>query len=276
VKSVQRLDTPIRDHGSTSDVIYYQFDQWSSIPALAHGVFTRIGGVSRAPFATLNVGGTVGDDPESVRSNLRRMYEILELDGSQACTTWQVHSADVVIAEQRVPGRIWNARADGIITDVPGLPLSMRFADCVPILLYDPVHRAIGLAHAGWRGTVQHVAANTVKAMSLAYGTEPADVQAAIGPSIGPDHYQVGEEVVEAVGSAFGAESVPHLIRRADDGSAYLNLWDSNQLDLERAGVKQVEVAGICTATHTDEFFSHRAERGKTGRFGAVIALKGL
>jgi len=107
--------------------------------------------------------------------------------------------------------------------------------------------------------------------MQAAYGSRPQDVQAGIGPSIGPDHYQVGEEVVMAIGQAFGG--VDGLIRRADDGSAYLDLWAANRLALERAGVEQIEIAGLCTATHISEFFSHRAEAGRTGRFGAVIAL---
>jgi hypothetical protein len=255
--------------------VYYQFDQWldsESSSAITHAVFTRLGGTSRAPWAALNVGGTVGDDPEAVQRNLHLSYEALELEMNHACTVWQVHSADVVIAQERTPGRRWLARADGAVTDRPGVPLAMRFADCVPILLYDPVHYAIGLAHAGWRGTVTQVVANTVNTMQLAYGTDPAEVQAAIGPSIGPDQYQVGPEVVEAVEQAFG--TTKDLIRKASDGTSYLNLWEANRLSLERVGVRQIEIAGICTASNTDEFFSHRAERGRTGRFGAIIALK--
>ena len=147
----------------------------------------------------------------------------------------------------------------------------MRFADCTPILLYDPARHAAGIVHAGWRGTVQGAAPSAVRAMQEAFGSNPADIQAGIGPSIGPDHYQVGEEVVEAVRAAFG--TVEGLINRAADGSAYLDLWAANRLALERAGVGQLEVAGICTATNTGEFYSHRAEKGRTGRFGAVIAL---
>jgi polyphenol oxidase len=134
------------------------------------------------------------------------------------------------------------------------------------------VRHAIGMSHAGWRGTVTHVVANTVRTMQMAYGTDPADVQASIGPSIGPDQYQVGPEVVEAVEQAFG--TTKDLIRKASDGTYYLNLWEANRLSLERAGVRKIEIAGICTASNTDEFFSHRAERGRTGRFGAIIALK--
>lgn len=250
---------------------YYQFDQWTQQNGVIHGVFTRLGGASEAPWASLNLGGTVGDDPSVVRENHRRMYAALGLDETRACSVWQVHSADTVVARQRVPNRRWLARVDGMITDQPGLPLAMRFADCTPILLYDPVRQAAGMVHAGWRGTVQGAAQSAVRAMQEAFGSNPADIQAGIGPSIGPDHYQVGEEVVEAVRAAFG--TVEGLINRAADGSAYLDLWAANRLALERAGVGQIEVAGICTATNTGEFYSHRAENGRTGRFGAVIAL---
>ena len=251
--------------------IYYRFEQWLDSPELTHAVFTRNGGTSRAPWASLNVGGTVGDDPEAVQENIRLAYAALELDGERACTVWQVHSADAVIAGERPPGRRWVARADGMVTDRPGVPLTMRFADCVPILFYDPVHRAVGIAHAGWRGTVARTAISTLRTMQAAYGTDPHDVQAAIGPSIGPDHYQVGPEVVEAVEQCFG--TTDGLIRRASDGSAYLDLWEANRRLLDNAGVRKIEVSGICTASNTAEFFSHRAERGKTGRFCAIIAL---
>jgi YfiH family protein len=178
----------------------------------------------------------------------------------------------VVIADAPVPGRRWLAKADAMMTDRAGVTLSMRFADCVPILFTDPARGVIAMAHAGWRGTVQGIAAQTVRAMTQTYGSRPADIQAGIGPSIGPDHYQVGEEVVDAVRTYFN--SGDGLIRRNPaDGTAYLDLWAANRRDLERAGVEQIEVAGISTAERTDEFFSHRAEKGRTGRFGAVLCL---
>lgn len=253
--------------------VFYQFEQWADSDRLVHGVFTRLGGVSRAPWDSLNLGGTVGDDLAAVRENHRRAYAALGLDEHYACTVWQVHSADTVIARSPVPGRRWLARADGLVTDRPGLALTMRFADCTPIVLYDPAHHVVGLAHAGWRGTVLGAGMSVLQTMVEAFGTRPADVQAAIGPSIGPARYQVGEEVVAAVARAFG--DTDGLIRCAEDGSAYLDLWAANRLALERAGVGQIEVAGICTATHTDEFYSHRAEGGRTGRFGVMVALNG-
>lgn len=252
---------------SYDTLFYYQFDL-----SVKHGIFTRHGGVSSAPWASLNVGGTVGDDLEAVRHNQQLMIAALDVDGKRACTVWQVHSADTVIANHPVKGRRWLALADGMVTDQPDTPLVMRYADCTPLLFHDPQKQVIGIAHAGWRGTVLGAGVSVVRTMQQAYGCHPQDLLAGIGPSIGPHRYQVGEEVVAAVQAYFG--TIDTLIHRdPTDGTAYFDLWAANRFDLERAGVRQIEVAQICTATRADEFFSHRAEKGKTGRFGAIISL---
>jgi len=254
---------------SKDHLSYYQFEQW---PTLRHGIFTRQGGVSREPWASLNMGGNVGDDPANVRHNHELMYDSVKVNGDRACTVWQVHTADVIVATNPNPGQRWLAQADGIVTDRLDTPLTMRFADCTPLFFFDPAQGVIGIAHAGWRGTVAGIGANTVRTMIETFGCKPSNIQAGIGPSIGPDRYQVGEEVVEAVRTHF--ETTNGLIRRSpSDGTAYLDLWAANRFDLERAGVEQIEVAGICTVEHVDEFFSHRAEKGRTGRFGAVLSL---
>jgi YfiH family protein len=254
------------ENGSLS---YYQFGLW---PDLTHGIFTRNGGTSSAPCSSLNVGGNVGDEPKAVRRNHELMFAALGLSERRACTVWQVHSADVVMATGPVLGRRWLALADGMITDRPDTPLTMRYADCTPLLFRDPTKGVIGIAHAGWRGTVQGVARQMVDAMIQAYGCRPSDIQVGVGPSIGPQRYQVGEDVVRAVHAYFG--TTDGLIRSDPlDDTTYFDLWAANRLDLERAGVEQIEVAGLCTAQRTDEFFSHRAENGRTGRFGAVLSL---
>jgi polyphenol oxidase len=250
-------------------LIYYQFDLW---PRLTHGIFTRHGGVSCQPWASLNTGGTVGDDVNAVQTNHELMYSTLKANSRRTCTVWQVHGADTVIVDGPVRGRRWIALADGMVTDREDTPLVMRFADCAPILLHDPVQGVIGISHAGWRGTVTGAASSAVKTMIQAYGCKPDDIQAGIGPCIGPQRYQVGEEVVEAVRSYY--HTTDGLIRRdPTDGSAYLDLWEANRRDLQNAGVRQIETATICTATNTQDFFSHRAESGRTGRFGVVMSL---
>lgn len=254
-----------------NDLHFYQSEHWHD---LRHGIFTRHGGASRGAFDSLNTGGTVGDDVTAVRQNHERMYDALSVDGNRACTTWQVHGADVVIAHGPVEGRRWLAKADALITDVPDTPLVMRYADCVPLLFYDPVQAAIGLAHAGWRGTVRGMGAMTVQAMQQAYNSHPADIQAVIGPSISGDAFQVGEEVVQAVEDYFG--TLDGLMQRDPaDHTAYVDLWQANRLDLERAGLpaENIEISGICTYHCTNDFYSHRAENGYTGRFGVVMSL---
>lgn len=239
---------------------------------VCHGIFSRMGGISPAPFAGLNVGGTVGDDTVNVRRNHTLMYAALGVDGARAVTTWLVHSADVVAVDAPVTDRSWVARADGMITRQKGLPLVMRFADCTPILYHDPVQQVIGIAHAGWRGTVAGIASAVICAMQQTYGTHPGDVRVLIGPCISQAHFQVGDEVVRAVEARFGRD--PDIVRRdPDDGTAYVDLWEANRRELEQADVTQIEIMRLCTYERTDLFYSHRAEKGNTGRFGAVICL---
>lgn len=251
------------------DLQFYQSEFFDDI---RHGIFTRHGGLSPAPWSGLNVGGTVGDDVETVRANHALMYKTLDINPDNACTTWQVHGADVVMADSPIEGRKWVARADGIMTDNPDVPLVMRFADCVPLLFYDPHVKAIGVAHGGWRGTVQGMGKNMIRAMQQAYGSQPSNIRVVIGPSISIDNFQVGEEVVDAFSVAFG--DMDGLMRRdKTDGTAYIDLWEANRRDLASIGVKDIEISGICTYQNTDDFYSHRAEKGKTGRFGVVMQL---
>jgi hypothetical protein len=185
---------------------------------------------------------------------------------------WQVHSADVIVAEAPRGARDYLAKADALITDRPEVTLFLRFADCVPILLFDPKRRVVGLVHAGWRGTLSKIVAATVHAMVAQYGCRPADIQAGIGPSIGPCHYAVGPEVVAQARAAFPGKADDLLV--PVNNHYHLDLWAANACALRATGVEQIDVSRICTACHTDDFFSHRGEQGRTGRFGALIGLQ--
>jgi YfiH family protein len=187
---------------------------------------------------------------------------------------WQVHGADVVFAESPHPKEFEYQKADIILTDKPEVTLFMRFADCVPILVHDPVKKVFGISHAGWMGTVRDVAGVTINAMRERYGSNTPDVVACIGPSIGPDHYEVGQDVIQRAKQLFGDDS--ERVLQPHNGSVHFDLWTANQLLLQRAGVEQIEIAAICTACHTEDWFSHRAEKGKTGRFGALVSLASL
>ena len=249
---------------------YYQFDTLN----VRHAFFSRRGGVSPNPWNSLNVGGSVGDDIENVRTNRIRSFRALNCEPETMFDVWLVHSTDVVHAETPTPEDGSVQKADIVLTDRAELTLYMRYADCVPILVYDPVKDAIGISHAGWMGTVKDVAGVTIRAMQERYGSKPSDIVACIGPSIGPDHYEVGEDVIQQAIQLFAKDS--DQVLHPHDKSIHFDLWKANQLLLQRAGVRQIEIAGICTACHTEDWFSHRAEKGKTGRFGALISLASL
>jgi YfiH family protein len=250
-----------------SGLRYFQFNTLK----IRHAIFTRHGGKSLEPWSSLNVGGTVGDVIESVRENRRLSFNALECKPESIFDVWQVHSADVVFADAPRNMDEPYQKADIILTDRPEVTLFMRFADCVPIMFHDPVKNVIGVSHAGWLGTVRDVAGATVRAMQERYGSNPSDIIACIGPSIGPDHYEVGEDVISQARQLFGQDS--NLVLQLHGERLHFDLWKANQYLLERAGVNQIELAGICTACHTEDWFSHRAEKGKTGRFGALISL---
>ena len=232
--------------------------------------------MSSGPYASLNLSTSTGDSRENVDANHRRLAAALGVPRERMTTTWQVHSTRVVRATAETVGGMLD-KADGIISDTPDLPLTQRYADCTPLLLYDPQRHAIGLAHAGWRGTVAGMATALVQAMTAAFGSDPANLLAVVGPAIGPCCYEVGPEVVEAVRTAFPAADAL-LARPANGASASANphfdLWAANRWQLEQAGVGQVEVAGVCTRCQRATFFSHRGDGAQTGRFGAVVMLR--
>lgn len=249
---------------------YYAFDLLEAA-GVKQAVFTRHGGVSGAEFSSLNVGGLNGDERGNVIENRRRMFAAFGRPVESLFDVWQVHGADAVCAAQPRPLDAAHQKADIILTDRPEITLFMRFGDCVPLLLVDPHRKVICLAHAGWQGTMKKVAQVAVEAMHSAYGTRPEDILAGIGPSVGVHHYQVGENVIQAAKEAFGGDAKNLLPEY--NGHIHFDLWEANRLTLEQAGVRQVQVAGVCTVCHVSDWFSHRAEHGKTGRFGALMAL---
>jgi YfiH family protein len=214
----------------------------------------------------------VGDDLENVAENRQRCFKAVGCKPDSLCDSWLVHGTDILIADApRPPDMKYPPKADIILTDKPHVSLFMRYADCVPILLYDPVRHAVGLVHAGWMGTVKGVAAVAVNAMIVQYGSAPKDILAAIGPSICPQKYEIGPEVISLVRQAFGDEAGKLL--PIYNGAVHFDLWAANRLVLGSTGVREIEVAGICTAGNLEDWFSHRAEKGRTGRFGALMAL---
>lgn len=252
-----------------NNLAYYTFDSLRNNDSLVHAISTRRGGSSPAPFNTLNLSRFVGDDSELVSRNLGRLHTALGLDEHATISASQAQADDVAIVGAAQRGSVVKD-VDALITNEPGIPLLLRYADCVPILFYDPTHRAIGVAHAGWRGTVLKIAAKTAQKMVEAFGTRPRDLIACIAPSIGPCCYEVGDEVIARVRESF--DNANELVI-STNGHIHFDLWQANALQLSQVGVKHIEIAQLCTAHHTDDFFSYRAENKVTGRFGAIIAL---
>jgi polyphenol oxidase len=253
----------------SNGLVTYQFETLR-VDCFVHAVFTRLGGRSPEPFASLNVGRTVGDDDANVLENHRRIYAHLHLRPDQVVTGHQVHGNRVAAVGLSDADSIMS-NTDGLVTKTPGVALLLRFADCQPILLYDPEQHAVGLVHAGWRGVAQGVGRRAVEAMHHNFGSRPRNLIAGLGPAIGPCCYMVGDDVAAAMGYALpNWKDAMHL---EGEGQWRFDLPAANTQQLAAAGVRQIEDAGICTACHVDEFYSHRAERGKTGRFASLAYL---
>jgi YfiH family protein len=230
----------------------------------------RTGGCSPKPWESLNLATSVGDTRKSVIENRQTITKTLSLRSNSIYDVWQVHSNRVILTDQPRALDIPHEKADAIITDNPNVTLLMLFADCVPVMFYDPENSVAAIAHAGWQGTVNGVVSETVKTMQNEYRTDPVNLLVGIGPSICADHYEIGPEVEKNVKSAFVETN--EIIKRKS-GKLSLDLQKANKILLQRLGVKNILNSGICTACNTGDWFSHRAENGKTGRFAVVMTV---
>lgn len=238
---------------------------------MGHGIFTRQGGVSKGMYQSLNLGGTNGDSREAVWENHQRVFEAISRPFSSRFDVWQVHGKQIICTDKPRADHQKHLPADGIFTDNPDVTLIMRFADCVPLLFFDPIKKVVGIVHAGWQGTLLKIGAEAVRKIIEKYGCQPEDLKVGIGPSICREYYQVGKEVVSKFETEFG-DAHSAFIEKSSKGY-HLDLWQANKMILESVGVKSIEVSGLCTAHNLHDWFSHRAEKGKTGRFGVVMYL---
>ncbi|MEN6413638.1 MAG: peptidoglycan editing factor PgeF [Veillonellales bacterium] len=258
--------------------VWYGFFPRIAALNIKHGLSSRLGGLSVSPYHTLNLGLHTGDQAEQVVANRRLFCQALNVDPLKIVTAEQVHGEHIhrvtlqdagrgaEVYEQAIPA------TDALITNIPGLPLLLFFADCVPVLIADPVHRAVAISHAGWKGTVAKIAQKTIIAMQTQFNTQPADCVIGIAPSIGPCCYQVGENVVSQVKRQFPQWT--QLLTQSEE-NYYLNLWEANRVQLMEIGVPadNIVVSDICTACNSELFYSYRADHGRTGRIGAIITL---
>lgn len=235
-----------------------------------HAFSTRIGGVSPPPFDSLNLGNPSGcdvrDDSDRIKRNYRLLLRAAGCEGRELLAVHQVHGGGGVHVKR---GQLHDndTKADALVSDDPAHVLSVRVADCVPVLLSTTDGRAVAAIHAGWRGVIAGVATTALEILR----THGTDVVAAIGPCIGFDAFEVGLEVLDEFARAFGSDA---SIRRQADGKGRVNLRECLRRQLVAAGVpnERIDQTDRCTHTHADEFFSHRRDNGISGRMAAVIA----
>ena len=262
-------------------VPYLSFDVLEKTGLVINGFSTRLGGVSKGDCASMNFSYTRGDDPKDVLENFTRMAMALGVDRDRMTVSWQTHTVNVRRMTKADEGKgVIIPRdyrdVDGMITDVPGQTLVTFYADCVPLYFVDRIHRAIGLSHSGWRGTVKAMGQETIKAMKEAFGTRPEDLVVCIGPSICKDCFEVGEEVVEEFKEAFAPRWHSSLFTEGKAPGKYqLDLWKSNEIVLRDAGIlpEHLAVTNLCTCCNPNLLFSHRASHGKRGNLGAFLKL---
>ena len=251
-------------------LVTYHFESFDP-HQVNHAFYTRLGGVSEGAYNQLNLGGTNGDNPEHVRENHLRLFENFGMPFESRFDVWQVHGDTIHFADAPRPATQKHQPGDGIFTQNPDVTLIMRFADCVPIMIHDPLKEVIGLVHAGWQGTLLEVGAVAIRAAVKEYGCDPSTMRVGIGPSICGHCYQIGEEVRAQFFKKWG-DRASDFIAETPTGY-YLDLWAANEWTLRSAGIRHLEQSHLCTAENLHEWYSYRKEKGLTGRFAAVISL---
>lgn len=273
-------DRPAMNIKENKGVTYLTYPALEELSGFVHAFSTRLGGVSEGIYSSMNLSFTRGDDENSVMENYRRLAEAVGFSVENIVTSDQTHTANVrVITETDRGNGITKPRpytdVDGMITNVPGLVLATFYADCVPLYFIDPVRKAIGLSHSGWRGTAAHIGAVTVRRMQEEYGSLPEDIYGAIGPSICQECYEVSEDVILEFQKTFPEQSWRDLFYRKENGKYQLNLWEANRQIMLEAGLieEHISLPGLCTCCNPEFLFSHRASRGKRGNLGAFLGI---
>ena len=262
-------------------VPYLEYPMFRETGIVRHGFSTRLGGVSQGYYASLNLSFDRGDDEDAVRENFRRIGEAMGVRSEDMVLSRQTHTTNVriVTEEDRGKGIVRDrdyTDVDGLITNVPGICLVTSYADCVPLYFVDPVKKAVGLSHSGWRGTVGKIGKKTVRMMQETYGCDPSDILAAVGPSVCVDCYEVSEDVIERVREAFEESPWEQLFYRKDNGKYQLDLWKANELIFQEAGIlpEHIAVTNVCTHCNSKILYSHRAAGDERGNLCAFLALK--
>lgn len=275
----------VRKNDDGTDLTFLQFPEIEATGIATHAFSTRLGGVSNGIWSSMNLSFTRGDDDRAVYENFHRYARLFGVPDDQLTLTYQTHSTNVRVVTEKDGGKGFTTPrdytdVDGLVTDVPGIVLGIFAADCVPILFLDPVHRAIGASHSGWRGTVHRMGAATIDKMKETFGTNPEDLICAIGPSICKACYEVSLDVAAEFKHAFPGYEDEILrddgINSAGEHKFHLDLWTANKIVLEESGVNtdNICITNICTNCNPELLFSHRYTHGQRGNNGGFIMLK--
>lgn len=263
------------------DTPFLSFSLLDETDLVINGFSTRLGGVSRGCWSSLNLSFDRGDDREAVTENFRRIGNALGVACEDMVLSQQTHTTNLRIVTEQDRGKgIIRERdytdVDGLVTNIPGICLVTSYADCVPLYFLDPVRKAIGLSHSGWRGTVGKIGKKTIELMQKTYGSDPADILAAVGPSICMDCYEVSEDVIERFREAFPGENQKELFYKKSNGKYQLDLWKANEQIFLEAGVhpEHIAVTNVCTRCNSDVLYSHRAAGSRRGNLCAFLALR--
>lgn len=258
-----------------NDVPVIQYDLFNTLPNLTHGFSTRLGGVSKGIYESMNLSFTRGDNADKVMENFRRFGQAIGIHPGQMVFTDQTHTTNLRVVTQKDCGKgILFDRdyhdIDGLITDCSNVALVTFYADCVPLYFADPKRHVIAMSHSGWRGTVGKIGAKTVAKMQETFGCESEDIYAAIGPSICGDCYEISQDVADAFAKVFSNEDYAQFMRDDHNGKYHLNLWKANELILRHAGItpKHLALPDVCTCCNADMMWSHR----KTGENRGSLA----
>lgn len=263
----------------TDGVPYLTFPVFSRLDFVRHAFSTRIGGVSTGEFASMNLSFDRGDSRETVQENYTRFCRAAGFQPESLVASSQVHGTEIRrVTEQDCGAGIWRCQdrqaVDGLVTNTPGVTLVTSYADCTPLFFVDPVHRAIGLAHAGWRGTVARIGRVMAERMQREFSTDPRDLMVGIGPSIGACCYEVDKDCA-AHFLALEPERPLTFVRPKGYGKYWVNLWEANRRVLMAAGVRPQAIvsADLCTRCHSDLLWSHRATNGRRGGMCAFLQI---
>lgn len=280
-KIIRILEYPQMELREKDNVSMLHFPVLDRLPFITHGMSTRMGGVSEGIYATMNFKEDGEDTQENIRKNYRRSAEYLGCDVKRIVRPRLVHGKQVhlVTKEDYGDGAIRPSsllNTDAVITDEPGVTLCATFADCVPLFFVDVKRHAIGLAHSGWRGTVQKIGVETVRAMQRHFGSNPQDILAAIGPCICGECYEVGKEVAEEFQTAFEGTDDKGILRENPAEKYQLDLRKANEQVFLDAGVlpEHITISDVCTCCNPELLFSHRATKGRRGALGAFLGIK--